>query len=419
MLTKRLSRPVVAALPPAEFKDVRDWLIDLIADAGETIDLPACGRTIRDYLEQAATTQASDASFSFRFIDSTALAGGDSKPRWVVKNVLVEKQPGVVAGPSKGLKTNLTIDLAISIAAGVPFLGKFDVPQSRRVAVVSGESGASTIQETAARICAAKGLNLADLGDRLVWCFEDLPTFSDIGSMTAFAERIASLKAEVVPLDPTYLMLGDVDARNLFEMGAAFRVVAQTLIACGATPILLHHANRQIERGRPMELTDLAYSGLEQFVRQFILINRRTDYADDGTHDLWLRFGGSHGHGGLWNAIVAEGLISDQFNGRRWEVEIRTADDVKADRVRQRASEAAIRHDRDRQAILDAIDQENRAGKPAASRNRLRGRTGFNATKVRELVEGMVEDGLIEEFEFEATVGQGGKRRTTGWRRPV
>jgi len=46
-----------------------------------------------------------------------------------------------------------------------------------------------------------------------------LPTLTDIASMSDFAGHVERVEAYLLILDPTYLALGDVDARNLFEMG--------------------------------------------------------------------------------------------------------------------------------------------------------------------------------------------------------
>jgi RecA-family ATPase len=139
-------------------------------------------------------------------VSSSALAGGDYRSTWLVPRVLVKSQPGVIAGPSKGMKTSLLIDLAVSLAAGRLFLGSFDVPTRFKVVVVFGESGPPAIQETARRVCKARGVDLSDL-DGLQWCFE-LPTLANAGVMAEFADGLAGLGADVVVLDPLYLSLG-------------------------------------------------------------------------------------------------------------------------------------------------------------------------------------------------------------------
>ena len=359
----------------------------------------------------------------FGFLSSAKLDGTDFTPSWLIPHVIVRNQPGIIAGPSKVLKTGLAIDAAVSLAAGCPFLGEFPIPTRARVAVVSGESGGFTLKETANRICKARGVNLANLGENLQWCF-DLPVLSDLTVMTEFADAVAGIGAEVVFIDPLYLCLGPVDAKNMFEMGAALRVVAEVLLRAGSTPILLHHANRQLTVGEPMELTHLAYSGLEQFARQFLLINRREAYKSDGAHDLWLRVGGSAGHGGLWAVHVNEGVVNEDFGGRTWDVSVQTAGEVKADRVTDREDEKREQARRRMQAedaqVLSAIDAEKLADAPAATLSRIKTRNpNLSGAKLKDIIERLIEDDVIEPVAFKQTVGKGAKRDVTGYIRII
>src|SRR5262249_19564037 len=141
-----------------------------------------------------------------------------------VQNILVKNQPAVIGGPRKALKTSLLIDLALSLAAprtapfGPParFLGRFEVPTPARVALFSGESGAATIQETARRICAARGTTLARSG--VFWNFA-VPHLADPLELEVLQGVIRENRLEVVVLDPLYLALpggGGLDANNLF-----------------------------------------------------------------------------------------------------------------------------------------------------------------------------------------------------------
>src|SRR5262249_6637560 len=76
----------------------------------------------------------------------------------LVEVVFVVGQPIVIGGPYKSLKTSLAADLAISLAAGTPFLGTFPVPRARCTAFLSGESGEVTLRQLATRIAMARGL---------------------------------------------------------------------------------------------------------------------------------------------------------------------------------------------------------------------------------------------------------------------
>lgn len=428
-LAAALNRPIYAAYPPEGVKDWRDWVRSLIAEQGDALDLMAIGEVIRQHVEATAVAiqpgeKPADAATElqaprFEFLDSIAFAQGDFRPQWHVKRILVKGQPAVIAGPSKSLKTSLAIDLAVSLASGTPFLGEFAANRCR-VAVVSGESGAHTLQETAHRVCAAKGIRLADLSDSLQWCF-DLPTFSDPAGMVEFTAKITALRADVVILDPLYLTLGAIDPRNMFGMGAALRAVAGSLLKAGATPLILHHANGQLQTGRPMELANLAYTGLEQFARQWLLLNRRSAYSGDGKHELWLSAGGSAGHGGIWSLAVDEGIVEEDFSGRVWSTAIQNLSEAKEEAAteKQTAKTEKVRKQlaAERAAVLLAIDAEVSTGRGGATLTRLRERTGSSANKLKEIITGLIQDGDIEFVNFEAATGNKATNKMDGWRR--
>jgi hypothetical protein len=358
----------------------------------------------------------------FPFIDHAEFMAGDYRPRWLVPRILVRNQPGVIAGPSKGMKTSTLVDLAVSMATATPFLGTFPVRERVRVALCSGESGQNTLQETAARVQRSRGLTSQAAAGWLKWEFS-LPCFTDAVSMSAFAGDVARVEADVLVIDPTYLVMGDVDAKNLFEMGKALTAVQQFLLKArpDLTVLLVHHANRALPVGEPMELQHLAYSGIEQFARQFIFLNRREPYANDGEHDIWMRAGGSAGHGGLWAVHISEGIVDEDFSGRRWDVSVKTTGEAKEavqkDREAERRELKVAERQQNERAVLQAIDAEQAAGKPGATANRIADLTTYSRARVGEVLARLERAGAVEPVEFDATVGKGATKAVKGWRR--
>jgi hypothetical protein len=298
-------------------------------------------------------------------ISSAELAATDEHIPYLIDRILVAGQPCIVAGGKKCLKTNLTIDLCLSLAQGGLFLGKFKAQNSVRVALLSGESGRATIAETGHRIARSRNWSL-EYFENALWGFR-LPRIGDPGCKEALADFIQGNELAAVVIDPTYLALplGD-SAANLFEVGEKLADVNEVFQAAGCTPIFVHHTRKNpADPFEPPELEDIAWAGFQEWARQWLLIGRRKKYDPDqgGHHELWLNVGGSAGHSSLWAVNVDEGTRDDE-GGRRWEVKILKASEARAqaasDQEQQREAARSGRLETqsaaDREKILRVFD---------------------------------------------------------------
>ena len=281
------------------------------------------------------------AEFEFETITSRALDEADYRQEYLVDNILVRGQPMIVAGPRKALKTNSCVDLALSLAQGGLFLGRFNVPKPIRVGLMSAESGPATIQETARRIAQSKSVGLAEL-QTCVWSLR-VPQLDNALQTQALCRWIVRNELDVLILDPTYLMMFGIgqDAGNLFVVGKYLQVITDLVRETGVTPILCHHLRKGLaEPFEPAELEDIAWAGFQEFTRQWLLLNRRSRYDPDrpGYHELWMNVGGSAGHSGQYGLNIEEGTIQAP-GGRHWEVEILSTGEARARRTQETLAE--------------------------------------------------------------------------------
>jgi hypothetical protein len=356
----------------------------------------------------------------YQFIDSAEFRRKDYRVDWFVDWFLARGQPGVVAGPSKGMKTSTLVDLAVSVATGTPHMGKWNVPRRAKVALVSGESGGYTLQETFLRVLRSRNLTEDACDGWLKWEF-CLPTFADLIDTEDFASKLGALGCELVVIDPFYLTLGAVDAKNMFEMGQVLRTVSELLLARhGVTPLIAHHANRLLPIGEPMELQHLAYSGLEQFARQYVFINRRSAYENDGRHELWYRYGGSAGHSGLYAVSIDEGVLGPDTPHRRWDVSVNTQGETRVKDEREKRQERRVASSTaaqvDDEAVMLAIDAEC-AKFAGATKTRIREASGLTQPRANAAVERLQEAGVIERVTFKKTGGRGAEQEVEGYKR--
>jgi hypothetical protein len=371
-----------------------------------------------------AAVQEDRPQFGWR--DGHDIDQADYKRAWLVKDVLVRNQPAIVGGPKKALKTSVAVDLAVSLNFRVPFLGRFEVPRQFNVALMSGESGDATVQETFRRVCAAKNVDLSE------WTglySNRLPDLANPAHLDALGEDLLSMSTDVLIIDPLYLCLlagvgaEGLSAANLYQTGPLLATVARTCLDVGVTPVLLHHfkITRANAYAEP-ELDDLAYSGVQEFARQWLLLGRREKYEPGtGHHRLWLSVGGSAGHTGAWAVDINEGRLAEDFTGRTWGVTVEPAGSVRTEarsRADREKADKRQRQDRDDEALLmgklDRLDP-HRAG---AGYERLRNVTGLSDRRMAAAVDRLRAEGLVEFCECVVTIGSKATRPAKGIRRP-
>ena len=195
------------------------------------------------------------------------LDGNDYQQTYLIPGVYVPKQPCLVGGPRKGMKTSILIALAIALAACLRFLGHFVVTRPVKVIILSGESGMATLQETARRIAKSMGLLLSEI-ENLFWS-DFLPRLDDAQHLDALERMIEETGCEVLIVDPAYLCLPGGDAGNIFIQGSLLRSINEICQRHGVGLVLAHHFRKRAKAKSaadfdPPELDDLSWSGFAE-----------------------------------------------------------------------------------------------------------------------------------------------------------
>lgn len=432
-LEKLSPRPSVRVLRLPGLEDSED-LEQWLERAPDNWDEERCGAEILKLANKAIDPgpEPETIPFTNRFdlgiLGSIAFSNTLYPREWLVKRVLVKGKPCVIGGPKKSLKTSFVIDLVVSLGGAVRFLDQFDVARPVKTLVISGESGEATIQETMRRVCRSKGIEPADLEGFVFWGFK-LPQLGDSEEMAAVGEFIRTNGIGCVVIDPLYLCLINggrrIDPANLFDVGPLLKQVCDVCIEAGATPLLVHHfrKNRESPYESP-EMEDLAFAGIQEFARQWILLGRRERYEPgSGEHKLWLSVGGSDGHSGEWAVDVAEGVIDEDFRDRDWRLTVSSATEAvgrsKEDATRakvDRLAETAKLKDqvKERNAHNDAetaLDALSKSPNRMKTKNGLRESLSWSGSRITQAVEILIGQGRIRSVDRIEFVGGDGKNR--------
>lgn len=86
----------------------------------------------------------------------------ENRKRWLIEGIWLNSGTGMLAGMPKSGKTWLVIDMAISVASGTPFLGKFPTQQGP-VVIYSPEGPKEELEERIRQVAATRGLNEKEL----------------------------------------------------------------------------------------------------------------------------------------------------------------------------------------------------------------------------------------------------------------
>ena len=317
-----------------------------------------------------------------RLLTCGELDAKDCDNKFLIKGIWVEKQPGTLGGGKKTLKTCTAQDMAVSLATGLPFLGRFPIVRPCGVIMLSGESGEGTLKETFRRICKTKGTNFSKIKN--LWLSSEwLPRFNRLEDLATLELFLQETKAELLIVDPTYFCMDGAGAGNIFIQGETLRPIKEICQKYGVSLVLVHHMRKRSKGdsvyGNP-DLDNLAWAGFAEFSRQWILLERREAYEPGtGIHKLLMDVGGSVGHQARWAVDIDEGT---DYENRLWNVTIQSPD---AARKKKKAGT-----DRDR--ILAALSQFPQ-GNTKSCICTLAGLHSDTITKI--ILDALVDEGLV------------------------
>ena len=180
---------------------------------------------------------------------------------WLVKGFWGRQSHGIVAGMPKCFKSTVVHDLALSVASGQPFLGKFPVLDPGPVIMVQNENADYMIRDRNEKIMVNRGIcgKVRQRSNGHLWVRmpEDIPLYfiNQQGFMLSSEDhrrKLEELIREVNPVlvifDPLYLMF-DGEINSAKELTPALNWLLYLKKEYQTSVMLIHHYNKGTNQG--------------------------------------------------------------------------------------------------------------------------------------------------------------------------
>lgn len=186
----------------------------------------------------------------------------NTAPGWLVEGWWGRRSHGLVAGQPKVFKSTYVHDLAVSVASGKPFLGKYKVNESGPVLMVQNENVDWLIKDRTEKIIAHRGLvGEAKIKSSSVvsikWAPE-IPLYfinqqgfqlDNEDHQRQIEEIIKEIKPVLVIFDPLYLMFsGNLNAADELNPILNWMLDLKNKYKTGI--MVIHHYNKSTEANR-------------------------------------------------------------------------------------------------------------------------------------------------------------------------
>lgn len=149
---------------------------------------------------------------------------------------------GVIGAESKAGKTWMALDVAVSVAAGVPALDGIQVDRPGPVLAFLGEGGRRNAYRRLRAVCSAKGLDPAHV-DRLHLIYR-APKLSDDEAASLIAAEVTRAAPVLIVVDPLYLAAPGADGASLYAMATVLERLQHLAEDAGAACVVVHHWNQ-------------------------------------------------------------------------------------------------------------------------------------------------------------------------------
>ncbi len=199
------------------------------------------------------------------------------QPGWMIEGVWQRTSHGMIAGEPKTYKSVIATDMAVAVASGQPFLGKYKVKHQGPVMYIQEENSPWLVKDRIEKIAYARGVlegQVEQVSPRKfnVKMPPQLPLyflnnmgfdFTNQEDRKFLEESIQQIRPVLIIFDPLYLMLGDKDESSSKDIRPVLNWLLYLRYQYKTSVIIIHHWNKsgKSERGGQRMLGSVLFHG--------------------------------------------------------------------------------------------------------------------------------------------------------------
>lgn len=169
------------------------------------------------------------------------LSASSPKKRFLVDKLWAQEAVGIIGGEPKCCKSFLALALGVSVASGMPCLGKFAIFDPGPVLLYPAEDSLSTVRSRIASICASQGIRFSTLPLYVITAPRiQLDVQADRDQLR---HAIEHYRPKLLILDP-FVRMHSIDENASSEVSQILRHLRNLQLDYKMAIALVHHAKK-------------------------------------------------------------------------------------------------------------------------------------------------------------------------------
>ena len=172
----------------------------------------------------------------------------NDEQKWLIEELWAEQAVGILGGEPKCCKSFLALDMAVSVASGMPCLRQFAARRTGPVLIFPAEDSLNVVRERLVGICHAAETRLEALPLYVITAprlLLDVPQ-----DQQRLRSTVEAIRPALLVLDP-FIRLHRADENASKEVAPLLGYLRELQREFAAAVLLVHHARKGSGKGRP------------------------------------------------------------------------------------------------------------------------------------------------------------------------